>query len=599
MILVYDIEIYKNYFCVGFEEFKGNSRWQFEISKDVNQYAEMVAFIRKAIYLIGYNNAYYDDVVIMELLKTPMSNSSLYELSQNIINGLVNGYVKTPFRSIDLMTLHASTMGRVSLKEMEVLMCWHKVQDLPYPFDEDLSREMMDNVAVYNFNDIGATHKLAILKGNDIDLRRGIERKFGLECLSKDAVNTGVSLFAKMYAEKTGSRDFMGKRTFRPSINLGECILDNVRFNSVVFNDLLTELKSKTITETKGSLKYSVIYGGVKHVYGTGGIHTKDKPGKVAPKPGYVYMDADVSSLYPSLWIQYGWCPDHLDASIFIPLYKQIRDDRVNKFKPFAKKDKEMALMADTYKLMLNGSYGKLISEYSWLYDPMVAMSITLNGQLFLSMLSERLTDAGFNVDSLNTDGITTLLPETKLDLYYSICREWEVETLLELEYTEYERVIRRDVNSYLAVYKGGGVKEKGFFIRDLILGKGYDKPIVKIALYEYFINGVDIRKTIESHDNIYSFCMMQKMGSKFKALWNGESQQKTNRFYASKKGAYLYKVNKEDGKQGHVLKDSGVVLMNDYVAMSMVDREIDYEYYIRETMKIVRLIEPEQLSLF
>jgi hypothetical protein len=301
-------------------------------------------------------------------------------------------------------------------------MCWHKVQDLPYPFDEDLTEIAMDEVAIYNFNDIGATNQLAVLKGNDIDLRLGIEKKFQLSCLSKDSVNTGVSLFAKMYAEKVGGREFMNKRTFRPSINLGECILDNVVFKSDEFNNLLNTLKSKTITETKGSLKHSVIYGGVKHVYGTGGIHSKDRPGKVKPKPDWVYMDADVSSLYPSLWIQYGWCPAHLNSNVFLPLYKQIRDDRVNKFKPLAKKDKEMALMSDTYKLMLNGSYGKLISEYSWLYDPMVAMCITLNGQLFLSMLSERLTDAGFKVDSLNTDGITCMIPKDELDEYYAIC---------------------------------------------------------------------------------------------------------------------------------------------------------------------------------
>ena len=34
----------------------------------------------------------------------------------------------------------------------------------------------------------------------------------------------------------------------------------------------------------------------------------------------------------------------------------------------------------------------------------------------------------------------------------------------LELEFVEYERMMIRDVNSYLAIYKKGGVKRKGAY---------------------------------------------------------------------------------------------------------------------------------------
>lgn len=314
-------------------------------------------------------------------------------------------------------------------------------------------------------------------------------------------------------------------------------------------------------------------------------------------------------SLYPSLWIEYQWCPAHLDASVFLPSYKQIRDDRLNVYKPAAKKDPQAALMADTYKLILNGSYGNLISEYSWLYDPKVAMCITLNGQLFLSMLSEQFTDAGFIVDSLNTDGITCMVPENKLELYHKICKAWEEHTGLVLEFAKYHSVYRRDVNSYIAWYaddQGNPLykndkpvaKEKGFFVRDAILGKGYDKPVVKKALYEYFIKGVPIEQFITSHDNIYDFCMMQKMGGQFKALHNNQILQKTNRFYASRMEPYLYKV-KEGGAREHVLKDSGVVIFNDYINKPINEYNINYDYYVREAETIRRLIESDQLSLF
>ena len=77
--------------------------------------------------------------------------------------------------------------------------------------------------------------------------------------------------------------------------------------------------------------------------------------------------------------------------------------------------------ISDTFKLSLNGTYGNLINEYSWLYDPKAAMKITMNGQLMLAMLSERLTDAGMRVDSVNTDGITAIVKKKDLNkvLYY------------------------------------------------------------------------------------------------------------------------------------------------------------------------------------
>lgn len=616
MVWIYDLETYPNYFCVGFEDYKTDERRQFEISERRDDSEDLRRFIHsKRWYLVGYNNRSFDNPILNYILgNKKVTAEKLYEIAQMIIREQRNkgGYSKeyqsfkrrymygeTSYVSIDLMTLHASKALRVSLKEMEVSMCWPKVQDLPYPFDQKLTHEEMDKVAEYNFNDIGATKRFCELKDKDIALRLGVEKKFGLACLSDDPVKVGVNLFADMYENQVGSSEFREQRTFRDKINLGECILDKVMFKSKEFNDLLDILKATTITETKGALNFSVLYGGVRHDYGTGGIHSKDKPGIVEPPPGYVFMDADVGSLYPSLWIEYGWCPEHLNADTFIPLYKQIRDDRLNIYKPAAKKDPQAALMADTYKLMLNGSYGNLINEYSWLYDPLVAMKITLNGQLLLSMLSEAFTDHGFIVDSLNTDGITCMIPEDKLDLYYELCRKWEAHTGLVLEFAEYEKVIRRDVNSYLAVYKGGGVKEKGYFVRETPLGKGYDKPVVKKALYEYFINGKPIREYIEECDNIYDFCMMQKMGSQFKAVHNSEVLQKTNRFYASKDGAYLYKLKQAEKKQSHVMKDSGVTIMNDYEEVPIEERNINYDYYVREAEKVRRLIEPEQLTLF
>lgn len=311
MVQIYDIEVFPNFFCIGFEDYSSDKRWSFEISSRRDQRSELLAFVLdgKGKYYVGYNNGSYDNPILNYVLLNKVTPADIYKVSQMIINEQRKKphsfeykkfkkkylYIKTPYISIDLMTLHASKKGRVSLKEMEVSMCWHKVQDLPYKFDTPLTEEQMDEVIEYNFNDIGATKQLCKIKQEDINLRLGIKKKFGLDCLSSDNVNLGVELFAKMYEDKVGDSSFRDARTYRPSIALGDCILDKVQFKSKKFNDLLTKMKKAVITQTKGALDYEVNYGGVLHVYGTGGIHSKDRAAKVKPPKGYVYIDADVN----------------------------------------------------------------------------------------------------------------------------------------------------------------------------------------------------------------------------------------------------------------------------------------------------------------
>jgi len=608
--LIYDIEVFPNFFCACFEEYSNDNKYYFEISPWQDDRSKMMDFIQGNI-LIGYNSLAYDNIIMNYISAWPRNNFEIFEMSQTAITGEYNDIKQFKFtdkyQSIDIMTMLFSKMQRVGLKELAVNVNFPKIQDLPKHFEEYVQQDEVKLIKEYCFNDVAITKHIAQMSKDRLNFRIEIEKEYGIKCLSKDDVNMGVELFKKFYADDTGDYSFKDQRTYRRMIKLSDCISDKVKFKSKQFNDLLNTLKNKVIFETKGALSYSVIYGGVKHVYGTGGIHSKDRPAVVQPKDDEIYMDADVSSLYPSIWILLKAYPKHLDGETFIKRYKWLRDTRVE-----AKKAGDK-FIADTYKLSLNGSYGNLINQYSWLYDPQAAMTITLNGQLMLSMLSEAFTNAGFKVDSLNTDGITALIKKKDLPKYYQICKDWEKYTGLELEYARYHKVFRRDVNSYIAWFadmetgeplydknKRAIIKEKGFMLTDIKMGKGFDKPVVKKAIREYFVYGTPIEEYIKNHDNIYDFCMMQKMASKFKAVHGDTVLQKTNRFYAtsSSSAPFLYKMD-DAKKKSHVLKDSGVIIFNDFIEKDMKDYEINYNYYIKEARKIIDMIEPRQLLLF
>lgn len=616
---VYDEECYPNLWCATFRHLTTKEKVVFIIDEHQDDRVKLRSWI-KGKFILGYNNHSYDDPLMNYVMDfyTTYSLKQIKAFSNKLIVLKDDAYYQDEeikryrykkslfgYKSIDLLRLLFAKMHWVSLKELEVTMKWRNVQEIPHFHETILTTGQKLEVLSYNDNDTLATEAVAIKALEDIKLRHAILKEFGFECYSRDGVNTGVNLLLKMYCDKTGedTKEVGERRTVRESINLGEVISDKIHFQSKVFQDLLYKLKNTSIKDTRGEFSFEILYGGVMHGYGTGGIHSRDKSGVIIPPPGYRYMDADVTSLYPSILIEYGFAPEHIDKEIFISLYKFLRDDRVR-----AKKEGRKAI-AETYKLALNGTYGNLMSDYSWLQDPKAAMGVTLNGQLFITMLSEALIDAGIQVDSLNTDGITALVREDQMEDYWRITKEWQEYTRLNLEFREYDKVVRLNVNSYYAIYKNipfnegdaGKVKEKGDLSTKIVLGKGFDKPIVKMAVKDYFVKGTPIEETIRNHKDIYDFTMFEKVGSQFEVEWWLKKQQRINRYYASKVGAYLYKVktNKKGQKtRQHMLKDTGVMIFNVYEEKEMKDYNINYQYYIVEARKLINAIESNQLVI-
>ena len=73
--------------------------------------------------------------------------------------------------------------------------------------------------------------------------------------------------------------------------------------------------------------------------------------------------------------------------------------------------------------------------------------------------------------------------------------------------------------------------------------------------------------------------------------------QQRLNRYYASNKGAYLYKCR--DGKCAHMLKDTAVMLYNNHVEKDISEYRINYGYYIKEVKEIIYKLQYNSNTLF
>jgi len=374
-------------------------------------------------------------------------------------------------------------------------------------------------------------------------------------------------------------------------------------------------------------LEFSVNYKGFKYDFGLGGIHGCIAPGLYKSDDKNVIKSCDVTSLYPSISIKHRFYPLHLGPE-FVEIYELVFNRR-NEAKKKAKKDKTDKVskaINEGLKLALNGSYGKSNERTSFFYDPKFTMSITVNGQLMLTMLAERLQDAGFKMLMINTDGLECIVPRDKVDVYDQICKQWEQETDLNLEFADYEEMAIRDVNNYIGIVSDMEVKYKGCFEIVKEYHKDPSFPIVPIALSQYFVYGVPIEETVKNGGKYRiiengkpvekEIDILDYAGrAKFKSDSHGEmrfvsndmrlikvEQQKTTRYLVTRNGDTFVKVF-NDGREsfinkGYLCKEFNNVIEN---AATDHDYNLDYQFYIDECNKIKDVIEPrvQQLSMF
>ena len=235
----------------------------------------------------------------------------------------------------------------------------------------------------------------------------------------------------------------------------------------------------------------------------------------------------------------------------------------------------------------------------------MFTMQITINGQLWLSKLYEMLS-IGIP-DSIplmqNTDGLEMMIPSHYKEKYLEICREWEEMTNLNLEHDEYSKMIIRDVNNYIAVYKNGKTKCKGFFeYKDLALHKNKSFLVIPKAVYEYFVHGIKPEDYLKSNQNIFDYCgaVKAKGGWNFveRKIVNGEYSnthiQKLNRYYISNQGVKIVKVH-NDGRE--IQAEAGrwmQTICNDITPFknkSFEELDINKQYYLERIYKEIENI--------
>lgn len=339
----------------------------------------------------------------------------------------------------------------------------------------------------------------------------------------------------------------------------------------------------------------NVVIDGFQYDFGTGGIHGCKK-GVTISKDGKRIYTLDVASYYPNLSIRNEIYPEHLDK-LFCKTYLALFIERrsYDKKSPFNK----------ALKLALNGTYGASGDEFSPMYDPKFMMSITINGQLSLCMLMEKLMkEANAEIIMCNTDGfefVTDEKPETKKIIDKHV-KAWEALTGLEMEGALYDKMMCANVNNYIACFHGGEVKHKGAYnFEGLEWHKNQSALVIKQAASHELLGKGTAEEYIRAHDDPYDFMLRTKVPRSSELVLVDEEAgtevklQNVCRYYPSKHGGKLVKLMPPlEGKEAEGKRRLGidaawnVTPCND---MAQFSWGIEYDYYITEAKKLVGAI--------
>lgn len=646
-------------------------RYRFSIFEDDDsELYPLLNWLQYQADYFGYNNNKYDRLMLSALLmyynqfdKPSKLIEFLYDTSQRIIRNSDNDVLwqdsftnmlmknRLNFRDLDLFQIFRLDHFHKSLKQTSINIKWYNLLEYHMPpiseldvnyyyrltenrglsieqlnrlyrnsFERYLHPAWKKEMEEYNDNDVFICCELVRMNQEEIRLRYMISKEYEINVLSASRSTIADKVIVKLYSKFTGfhPKRFIDTKTIRRKIEVSEILSDKIQFSSPQLNDLLQSLRSLVLRGEKGEFERTFTYAGTSYTLATGGLHSNEIPAIYVADDKQTIVDRDVTSYYPNLIRSLKVCQKHLNPKAWFRIADTIVDERTE-HKHLAK-DKSLSLIqqikhftaAACLKIVANaGIFGKMGSEKSFLCDKKAMYKVTINGQLFLLMLIERLEDAGIHVISANTDGIVTIVPKGLEETADNICHWWEKHLGLELEFTSYSKYITEGVNSYLTVKTDGKKKFKGrmnpkMYLEDL--SKGYNSPIVAKAVTEYFINGTPVMETLRNSKSILDFCRTQNVNRKYYIEYTHvvdhkmvvEEVQRNTRFYVSLTGGSLMKVevlgwdenNQPKLKKSSLCAGQRVTVCNLVEDKDISELNINYLYYYNECMAIIEPIE-------
>lgn len=564
MIITYDIEVLRNDWIMVFKE--GEDYRVIHNNKE-----QLKAYIDKLIkdksILVGFNNYYYDDIVLAGVLldKDP------YEISKKLIKGERVNY---KLNLITLDVIQELPLG-VGLKSSQANLGMSIVETpIDFNLDRPCTKEELELLIGYCKNDVKDTEMLFKIRQDYFQAKFEIVSEFGLPVANVKKTRAVLSSKVLKCRQVNIPKDRL-HIDYDPNINW------NIIPNEIkeFFNKCEYDYRCGGDYKEIESRKLKLIVAGVPHVYAFGGIHGAIEKYNASGN----FLHIDVSSYYPSLIIVDGFMSR---ASADPNLFTELRTIR---YKYKAMKDPRQLI----YKILINATFGAMKSEFNLLFDPKQANNICINGQIILTQLVLELSPYCQLIQS-NTDGIVVKYKEADYDKVVEIVKDFGKRFNLTFDVDKIIKIAQRDVNNYAIQFEDGKIEAKGRFSK--FKGGSFMQnslSIIDRALVNYYIYDIPVHQTVidtYKNNDLLPFQIVCKMGSTYNGMYyeygdEGDTQlietQKVNRVFATNDKKYwgIYKRKGESYQKIANTSDHNIIHNED---ISTFDKsKLDLNYYI------------------
>lgn len=595
-LIVYDFEVFAHDWLVVFKD-HGSGEYT-SLWNDPSEFAAFMTLNDDAVF-VGFNSKHYDSIIAKAIVSgcTP---EEVKEVNDYIIEsgnpGWMHPYLNKDgqkrfwFNNSDLMD---DMMKDTSLKSIEGHLGMSvEESSVDFTYAEKLDDRQREEVERYCRHDVDATEKLLGLRRDYLETKMHLAGMAELDQIRALNMTDPMLAAAFMGAERvSGIEDDERDYEFPDRLDYSHIPTEVMAFFERIWDEDIPD-------EELFKSKLEIEIGGCPTVYGFGGIHGALPKYRQTATEDTLILNYDVASLYPSLMIEYGY------VSRAVPSPQVFANVRSERFEAKRNGDKKTA---NALKSPLNKAYGAMLNQYNPMYDPKMARSVCISGQLSITELAVVYSRIeGLRIIQLNTDGIMVSIPEESYRELVAVNDWWQRQTSLVLEEDKIGFIWQKDVNNYVCRKMDGTEKVKGgYLVRGInpigAWSVNFNATIVAEALKRHLLDGTPVAGTINACDDPSKFQLIAKAGGKYSRVYQEllartkdgdlipveeEECQRCNRVFATTNERYgrLYKVKRSDGKVAKIesLPEHCLIWNDDIKENPPSISLIDKSYYIQ-----------------
>lgn len=467
---------------------------------------------------VGFNSYNFDSLLIQAWMDGA-SGAQIKNIANKLIEQGMNAWqtrqtFDIAYPQLDWIDLKEPAPGvMLSLKIYEGRMHFPHLQDMLIDHTTDISDDptAQQTVLEYCINDVLATEALFKTIRSEIDLRVEMSEQYGVDLRSKSGAQAAEAILRKVC------------NIPRQEIEIPPVVRYNtpsfIKTDNPTILSLIEQITAHRfeINQANGSpvfpsfLKEPITINSGQYQFGIGGLHSQhDTKLYIEASDTLAIADWDVASYYPSLLIAAELVPElpQGKGEVFLETYKTLFNERIA-----AKRNGDKAT-ANSLKLVLNSTFGKLGNQFCSFYSPDLMLAVTITGQLnLLCLIAELEKIPTVRCQSANTDGVMlTYHPDHTQAVVDTIAANSKL-TGFEYEETLYREVAMCNVNNYIAITTDGQAKRKGVFGKAGVMEMG--NPTFQIcaeAAACYLQDRTPVEQTIKECHDIRQFVSVRNV---------------------------------------------------------------------------------------